>query len=158
MNAHFNSLPVSYLPAYAQLRIAINNPMRQFLLTALTMLVATAAFAQNSVSITQNGGGSNSASVTQSGEGNSVSISQSGGAMTDDSRPGNRVSLRVPKGTETTISQHNRGPNSVEITQEGQTTATITQSSETGENRIRTLPTTPPSRPKPRPSKWRNRR
>lgn len=75
MNAHLNSLPVTCLSAYAQLRIAINNPMRQFLLTALTMPMTTAAFAQNSVSTAQNGGGSNSASVTQSGESNSVSIS-----------------------------------------------------------------------------------
>ncbi len=126
--------------------------MHQFLLTALTMLVATTAFAQNSVSITQNSGGNNSASVTQSGEGNNVSISQTSGAATDGSKPGNRVSLRVPKGTETTISQHNRsngpfGPNSVEISQEGQATATITQSSETGKNSIRTRPALPKSRP-----------
>lgn len=120
--------------------------MRQFLLTVLTMPMATAAFAQNSVSIAQNGGGSSSASVTQSGEGNSVSNSQTGGATTDGSKPGNRLSLRVPKSTETMISQHNRGPNSVEITQQGHTTATITQSSETGENRIRTLPAPPDSR------------
>jgi hypothetical protein len=132
--------------------------MNQFLLTALTMLMVTAAFAQNSVSITQNGAGSNSATVTQSGAGNSVSISQSSGATTDDSKPGNRVSLWVPKGTETTISQNNRGPNSVEISQEGQATATISQSSETGENAIHTIPATPDKRPKSRPSNRRNRR
>ena len=133
------------------------TPMNQLLLTTLTMLIATAAFAQNSISITQNGGGNNSASVTQSGEGNSVSISQTGGATTDGSKPGNRVSLRVPKGTETTISQHNTGPNSVEISQEGQATATINQLSETGENSIHTLPVVPKNRPGTRPSKGRNR-
>ncbi|AUD01429.1 curlin repeat-containing protein [Spirosoma pollinicola] len=136
--------------------------MYQLLLTSLTMLVATNAFAQNSVSITQNGGGNNSASVIQSGEGNSVSISQTGGATTDGSKPGNRVSLRVPLGTQTTISQHNRGdgpfgPNSVEITQQGQATATISQSSETRENAIHTIPVTPDHQPKTRPSKKRNR-
>ena len=131
--------------------------MNQLILTAFTMLVATTVFAQNSVSITQNGGGNNSASVTQSGEGNSVSISQTGGATTDSSKPGNRVSLRVPKGTETTINQHNVGPNSVEISQEGQATATINQLSETGENTIHTLPVVPENRTKTRPSKRRNR-
>lgn len=131
--------------------------MNQLLLTTLTMLIATAAFAQNSVSIIQNGGGNNSASVTQSGEGNSVSISQNGGAPTDGSKPGNRVSLRVPNGTETTVSQHNTGPNTVEISQEGQATATIRQSSETGENTIHTLPVIPENRLKTRPSKKRNR-
>ena len=119
------------------------------------MLTAAAAFGQNSVSIVQNGGPGNTASITQSGEGNSVSISQTGGAATDGSKPGNRVSLRVPRGTETTIDQRNAGPNSVEISQEGQATATINQSSETGENSIHTLPD---SRPKTRPSKRRNRR
>ncbi|NEU70071.1 hypothetical protein GK091_24555 [Spirosoma agri] len=136
--------------------------MNQFLLTALTMLVATTAFGQNSVSITQNGTAANSASVTQLGEGNSVNISQSGGATTDGPKPGNRVSLRVSKGTQTTISQHNRGdgpfgPNSVEISQEGQATATITQSSETGENAIHMLPVLSDHRGKAQPSKKRNR-
>ena len=136
--------------------------MNQFLLTALTTLVATTAFGQNSVSITQNGTATNSASVTQSGEGNSVSISQRGDATTDGPKPGNRVSLRVPKGTQTTISQHNRGdgpfgPNSVEISQEGQATATITQSSQTGQNAIHTLPVLPDHRGKTQPSKKRNR-
>lgn len=131
--------------------------MYQLLSTALTLLVATTALAQNSVSITQHGGGNNSASVTQSGEGNSVSISQSGGATKDGSKPGNRVSLRVPKGTETTVNQQSVGPNSVEIAQEGQATATISQSSETGENRIRTLPVIPENRLKTRPLKKRNR-
>ncbi|GAB2522763.1 curlin repeat-containing protein [Spirosoma aerophilum] len=126
------------------------------MLSTLTILLASAAYAQNYVSITQNGGGNNSASVTQSGEGNSVSISQTGGATTDDPKPGNRVSLRVPRGTRTTINQQNVGPNSVEISQEGQATATITQSSQTGENAIHTLPVLPDHRGKTRPSKsWK---
>lgn len=121
------------------------------------MRTAATAFGQNSVTIVQDSGAGNTASVTQSGEGNSVSISQRGGATADSSKPGNRVSLRVPRGTQTTISQHNPGPNSVEITQAGQATAQITQSSETGENSIRTLPATPVNGPEPRPSTRRNR-
>ncbi|QJD77421.1 curlin repeat-containing protein [Spirosoma rhododendri] len=125
---------------------------------SLVLTTVATAFGQNSVSIVQNGGPGNSASVTQSGEGNSVSINQSGSATSDGSKPGNRVSLRVPKGTETTINQHNIDPNSVEISQEGQATATINQSSETGENSIHTLPRTPDIRPKTRPFNRRNRR
>ncbi|QJD78693.1 curlin repeat-containing protein [Spirosoma rhododendri] len=132
--------------------------MKNLFSSLLAMLTAASAFGQNSVSIVQNGGPGNSASVIQSGEGNSVSISQRGGAATDGSKPGNRVSLRVPRGTETTINQQNVGSNSVEISQEGQATATINQSSATGENSIHTLPGMPDSRSKARPSKRRNRR
>lgn len=129
-------------------------------LSALGLVLATAAatFGQNSISIVQNGGAGNTASVDQSGDGNSVSINQSGNATSDGSRPGNRVSLRVPEGTDTTINQHNIGPNSVEISQAGQATATINQSSETGENSIHTLPRTPESRPKTHPFNRQNRR
>lgn len=131
--------------------------MKSILPTALFMLTSTALFAQNSVSISQTGGTGNSASITQSGEGNSVSINQTGGAVNDSSKPGNRVSLRVSKGTETTINQHNVGPNTVEISQEGQATAVINQSSETGENSIHTLPNTPANQPKTHSSKRRKR-
>ncbi|UHG94803.1 curlin repeat-containing protein [Spirosoma oryzicola] len=132
--------------------------MEKLVITPILLLSITSVFAQNNVTITQTGGASNSASVTQSGEGNSVSISQTGGAVADGSKPGNRVSLQVPQGTETTISQRNTGPNVVEISQEGKATATISQSSETGENFINSLPASSPNRPKNKPVKRQNRR
>ncbi|GAB3748411.1 curlin repeat-containing protein [Spirosoma pomorum] len=137
--------------------------MEKRTLIPLLLLSGTSVLAQNSVTISQTGGSGNLASVTQSGNGNSVSISQQGGAVADGSKPGNRVSLRVPKGTETTISQHNRGdgpfgPNTVEISQEGQATATISQSSETGENFIHSLPASSSTQPKNRSSNRKNRR
>lgn len=131
--------------------------MDKLILTTFAMLTVTVSFAQNSVSISQSGGAGNQASVTQSGEGNTVSISQMGGAITDSSKPGNRVSLRVPKGTATTINQTNVGPNSVEISQEGQATATISQSSGTDENTITTLPNVAPNDKKHRSLKRRRR-
>lgn len=130
------------------------------LLTLGTLFCAAAAFGQNTVSIIQSGSSANSASVTQSGEGNTVSINQSGGgSTTDTSQPGNRVSLRVGKGTQTTVEQHNAGPNSVEISQEGLSTATISQSSATNQNTITTLPEpTPAPAPRSRPTRRGHRR
>ncbi|GAB3575810.1 hypothetical protein GCM10027578_40500 [Spirosoma luteolum] len=139
--------------------------MQTTLLTLGTLFCAAAAFGQNTVSISQSGAAGNSASVTQSGEGNTVSISQSGGGSpTDASQPGNRVSLRVTKGTQTTIEQRSRGdgpfgPNSVEISQEGLSTATISQSSDNDQNTITTLPEPTPARaPRRRPTRRGHRR
>lgn len=118
--------------------------MDKLFLTMLATLSAATAFGQNSVTIVQSGGAGHTASVTQSGEGNSVSINQQGSATADDRKPGNRVSLNVPRGTETTINQTNAGPNVVEISQDGRSTATINQSSGTNDNTIKILPKSTP--------------
>lgn len=135
--------------------------IKQLLLNSAALLTATAffapkGFAQNSVVISQSGGAGNSAVVSQSGQGGSVVISQDGAAVGDSSGlgTGNRVSLHVAKGTQTTVSQHNTGPNSVAIAQDGRSTAVISQSSGTGENTVVTLPNPEPVRP----DKRRNRR
>lgn len=118
--------------------------MHQLLLTALTTLVATTALGQNGVSITQQSSAINAVLVTESGEG----ISQTDGETTDNSKPGSQVSVRVLRGIKTSINQHNRGDgpfglNSIEVVHPGKATATITQSVETGDTRIRPLPVTP---------------
>lgn len=132
--------------------------MNRLFLSSVAMLTAATAFGQNSVSISQSGGAGNTATVSQSGAGNSVSINQHSTQPGDSSKPGNRVSLRVTKGTQTTINQHNVGPNAVEISQDGQATATINQSSGTDENTITVLPNPAPSTHRNRPAKRRNRR
>ena len=131
--------------------------MHQLLLTALTTLIATTAFGQNSVGSSQQSSAMNAAFVTESGEGSS----QTDIETTDGSKPGHRVSVRIPRGTRTTIGQHNRGdgpfgPNSIDIAQSVKATATITPQVETGNNRIRPLPTTPDSHSKDHPAKRRN--
>lgn len=126
--------------------------------------MATALFpfrgmAQNTVVINQSGGAGNSAVVSQSGQGGSVIISQSGASSTDSSGApvGNHASLYVTKGTQTTVTQHSTGSNAVAISQDGQTTAVISQSSDTGENSIITLPEPKQSGGKPKATKRRNR-
>ena len=134
-----------------------------FLFTGCALLTATAGFGQNSVVISQSGGAGNQASVSQSGGGNQVSIDQQSADTSNGSKPGNRVSLRVLKGTQTTISQQSEGPNAVEISQDGQATAIIRQSSTTNENTISTLPDSQPVVPgavrhQKRPTKRPHRR
>lgn len=70
--------------------------MHQLLLIALTTLVATTAFGQNSGSITQRETATNATFVTQSGEG----VGQTDRETTTGNKPGNRVNLRVLRGTE----------------------------------------------------------
>lgn len=132
--------------------------MKKTFLTGIAVLSASAAFAQNSVTINQSGGGSgNQAVVSQSGSGNSIRINQRSTANRDSSgQPGNRVSLRVPKGTQTTINQDNTGPNLVELSQDGQASAIINQSSGTDENTVTTLPGQKPPTPGNRATKRRN--
>ncbi|MEZ0610396.1 curlin repeat-containing protein [Fibrella sp. WM1] len=132
--------------------------MDKLLLTMLATLSAATAFGQNSVTIVQSGGAGNTASVSQSGEGNSVSINQQGSAGANGRKVGNRVSLHVPRGTETTVNQTNPGPNVVEISQEGQATATINQSSATNDNTINVLPGATPDGDKTRSPNRRRRR
>lgn len=132
--------------------------MKKTFLAGIAMLSASAAFAQSSVTINQAGDQSgNRAVVSQSGSGNSIVINQSNSSTDEKSkttnqkkqpgRPGegNRVSLRVDKDTQTTISQDNAGPNSVELWQSGNSETTINQSSGTNENTVVTHPV--PERP-----------
>ena len=83
--------------------------MKPILFTSAALLTVSTVWAQNSVTINQStlvpGRAGNSASVSQSGEGNRVRISQRGGTAADGSKSGNRVSLRVPKGTQAEINQ-----------------------------------------------------
>ncbi|MBO0937383.1 hypothetical protein J2I47_12575 [Fibrella sp. HMF5335] len=125
--------------------------------TAFALTTTLTVYAQNSVVISQSGGAGNTASINQSGGGNYLVVNQQATQTGDSSKPGNRVSLRVPKGTQTTINQINSGPNAVEISQDGQATATINQSSATNENPITVLPNALPPTDKPRPAKRRNR-
>lgn len=146
--------------------------MKKPFLAGLALFSASAAFAQSSVTINQSGGASaNRAVVSQSGSNNSVVINQNGNAIeqTDHTnnkkdpsekakpRAGNQVSLRVDKNTQTTINQHNSGPNSVELWQDGSSQATINQSSGTNENSIITHPFANPTQKTDRPRTRRKR-
>ncbi len=145
--------------------------MKKTFLAGIAMLSASAAFAQSSVTINQAGDQSgNRASVSQSGSGNSIVINQSNSSINETSKTtdqrkqpgrskpgeGNQVSLRVDENTQTTISQHNSGPNSVELWQSGNSETTINQSSGTHENTVVTHPHRQPTR-KARSTKRRNR-
>ncbi|MFD2573941.1 curlin repeat-containing protein [Spirosoma soli] len=124
--------------------------MKKTFLAGMAMLSASAAFAQNSVTISQSGDPSgNRAVVSQSGSGNSIVINQSSSTIDETrktetrksrSNEGNQVSLRVDPNTQTTINQHNSGPNSVELWQDGNSSTTINQSSGTNENTVVTHP------------------
>jgi|GEM_PF-2560810 len=146
--------------------------MKKPFLAGLALFSASAAFAQSSVTINQSGGSSaNRAVVSQSGSNNSVVINQNGNAIeptdhtndrkdaSDAAKPGagNQVSLRVDKNTQTTINQHNQGPNSVELWQDGSSQATINQSSGTNENSISTHPFATPQPRSGRAGKRRKR-
>ena len=136
------------------------------------MLSASAAFAQSSVTINQAGDQSgNRASVSQSGSGNSIVINQSNSSINEANKTtdqkkqpgrarsgeGNQVSLRVDNNTQTTISQDNPGPNSVELWQSGNSETTINQSSGTNENTVVTHPHRSQPTRKARSTKRRNR-
>lgn len=146
--------------------------MKTPFLAGLALLSTSAALAQNAVTINQSGGPqANRAVVSQSGSGNSIVINQTSstnryqkpaepGKDQTDTTPageGNQVSLRVDENTQTTINQHNSGPNSVEIWQPGNSSATINQSSDTHENTVVTHPQTAPSTPRNRSTKRRHR-
>lgn len=133
--------------------MAMKNPF----LAGLALFSASAALAQSSVTINQSGDqSSNRAVVTQSGGTNSVVINQRGGVSEaidsstgrKETGGGNQISLRLEKNTQTTVNQHNAGPNSVEIWQDGASQATINQSSESNQNSIITHPSAPAT-PKP---------
>ena len=137
------------------------------------MLSASSAFAQSSVTINQAGDQSgNRASVSQSGSGNSIVINQSNSSINDANKTtdqkkqqpgrarsgeGNQVSLRVDNNTQTTISQVNTGPNSVELWQSGHSETTINQSSGTNEITVVTNPHRSQPTRKVRSTKRRNR-
>lgn len=136
-----------------------------FVVSSVALLTATVLFtgksmAQSRIVIEQSGGAGNAAVVSQSGGSNQVIISQNGPAAGDSStfQPGNQVSLRVAKGTETIVSQHGPGPNAVEISQDGRSSANINQSSGQNQNRIITLPDTEPDSRARQPAKRRFRR
>lgn len=145
--------------------------MKTPLLAGMAMLSASAVFAQNSVTINQSGGQSaNRAVVSQSGSGNSIVINQNSAidesSKTDkpekpsgEARPGegNQVSLRVDNNTQTTINQQSSGPNSVELWQAGNSSATINQSSDTHANTVVTHPHRGNPTRKTRSPKRRNR-
>jgi hypothetical protein len=145
--------------------------MKKPLLAGLALFSASAAFAQSSVTINQSGASANRAVVSQSGSNNSVVINQNGNAIettdhdsdkkdpSDSEKPGvgNQVSLRVDKNAQTTINQHNTGPNSVELWQDGSSQATINQSSGTNENSISTHPSATPQPKSGRAGKRRKR-
>ena len=145
--------------------------MKKTFLAGMAVLSASAAFAQSSVTINQAGDQSgNRASVSQSGSGNSIVINQSNSSVneankTTDQKPpgrarpgeGNQVSLRVDSNTQTTISQDNAGPNSVELWQTGNSETTINQSSGTNENTVVTHPHRSQPTRKVRSTKRRNR-
>ena len=150
--------------------------MKKTFLAGIAMLSASAAFAQNAVSINQSGDQSgNRAVVSQSGSGNSIVINQSNTIeetpkTTDQkkrpdtagprlARPGagNQVSLRVDNDTQTTINQDNTGPNSVELWQSGNSQTTVNQSSGTYENTVVTHPAPEQPTRKVRSTKRRNR-
>ena len=155
--------------------------MKKTFLASVAVLSASAAFAQNSVSISQSSERQgNQAVVSQSGSGNSIVINQSNtiqestkntdqkkqprSARPDANRPseGNQVSLRVDNNTQTTINQDNRSdgshaPNSVELWQSGNSETTINQSSATHENTVVTHPYQDQPTPTTRSTKRRNR-
>ena len=134
--------------------------MKTIFLTASACLLVLSALAQNTVTINQSGGSGNRAVVSQQGAGNSISINQSS-THTGNSRqqPGNRVSLRVDSTTQTTINQQSVGPNSVELTQNGQASATtINQSSATHQNTVVLLPRQNAPKPNVRTLKRHERR
>jgi hypothetical protein len=150
--------------------------MKNTFLAGMAMLSASAAFAQSAVTINQAGDQSgNRAVVSQSGSGNSIVINQSNSSINEpnkttdpNKRPGeagktprpgegNHVSLRVDQNTQTTISQDNTGPNSVELWQSGNSETTINQSSGTNENTVVTHPHLGQPTRKARSTKRRNR-
>ncbi|MBC8155023.1 MAG: hypothetical protein H7Z72_19185 [Bacteroidetes bacterium] len=156
--------------------------MKKLIGMGITILTAVGACAQSSVTvnqsgsgqestvaqqgagqsavINQSGGAGNRAVISQQGAGNRVSINQRNTSTSDSSgQPGNRVSLRVDSTTQTAINQHNEtGPNSVELSQAGQSSAVINQSSGTHDNTVTTLPGQKPPTPRNRAPKRRNRR
>lgn len=103
-------------------------------------LSVTSVWGQNSVVVTQSGGHGNSAVIVQSGPGGQVEITQSSPVEKDSARSLNQISLQVPKGTLTSISQFSAGTNQVELNQDAQATTTIYQSSPSQLNSIQVLP------------------
>ncbi|QIP11642.1 hypothetical protein G8759_02835 [Spirosoma aureum] len=132
--------------------------MKKLALSSLAMLSAFASTAQNHISISQQGSPGNHAMVSQSGSGNSVIINQNSTDSSSSGQTGNRISLRVDKNTQTTINQRSDGPNSVELSQEGQSSAIINQSSGTDNNTVTLLPGQKPVTHQPRTPKRRQRR
>jgi hypothetical protein len=135
--------------------------MKLFFLTGAACLTVSLVVAQNSVVINQSGGsGGNQATVSQQGTGNTISINQSNTSSSRYSgQPGNRVRLRVDTTTQTTISQHGNGPNTVEVVQDGQGATIVNQSPSRQQN---TVPFSdkphPTATPKTRTPKRHNRR
>ncbi|QHV95530.1 hypothetical protein [Spirosoma endbachense] len=132
--------------------------MKKLALSSLAMLSALASTAQNHISISQQGSPGNHAMVSQSGSGNSVIINQNSTDSSSSGQTGNRISLRVDTNTQTTINQRSDGPNLVELSQEGQSSAIINQPSGTDNNTVTLLPGQKPVNHQPRTSKRRQRR
>ena len=132
--------------------------MKRLVLSSLAMLSALVAFSQNQVTISQQGSSGNHATVSQSGIGNSLILNQHSTDSSNSRQEGNRISLRVDTNTQTTINQRSDGPNSVELSQEGQSSAVINQSSGTDENTVTVLPGQKPVIRQHSSSKRRHRR
>ncbi|NEU65871.1 hypothetical protein [Spirosoma agri] len=132
--------------------------MKKLVLSSLAVLSAFVAFSQNQAIINQQGSSGNHATVSQSGTGNSLVLNQNNTDSSNSRQEGNRISLRVDTNTQTTINQRSDGPNSVELSQAGQSSAVINQSSGTDDNTVTLLPGQKPVIQRHSSSKRRQRR